>query len=161
MTIITVTTPGGRLSLEQRRRLALTLTDAALIPEVGQAAPAARVGFQVHFRELDPGSMAIGGVLLSDQKTVPDIMTIDVAVMEAVWPPEVRGEVITNLLGAMAAACGQEKPSPAWWVNFRVIDEGSWGSRGRVLSILDLLGSGVFTPERVEAIRGAIGARRP
>ncbi|MCY0927932.1 hypothetical protein OTB20_17290 [Streptomyces sp. H27-H1] len=34
--------PKGRLSLEQRRRLAETLTDAVLVPEVGQFAPAAR-----------------------------------------------------------------------------------------------------------------------
>jgi hypothetical protein len=44
-------------------------------------------------------------------------------------------------------------------VTFRVIDEGSWGSRGGVLSILDLLSSGVFTPERTAAIRAAIGGR--
>ncbi|MNW28996.1 hypothetical protein D3C74_58380 [compost metagenome] len=45
------------------------------------------------------------------------------------------------------------EPSPAWWVSFQVIDEGSWGSRGGVLSILDLLGSGVFTDEKAQAIR--------
>jgi hypothetical protein len=33
---------------------------------------------------------------------------------------------------------------------------GSWGSRGSVLSILDLLSSGVFTPERVAEIRKAL-----
>ncbi|HUG21388.1 hypothetical protein [Piscinibacter sp.] len=39
----------------------------------------------------------------------------------------------------------------------RAIDEGSWGSRGTVLSVLDLLASGVFTPERVAEIRKALG----
>ncbi|WFU44837.1 hypothetical protein QA640_21695 [Bradyrhizobium sp. CB82] len=34
--------------------------------------------------------------------------------------------------------------------------KGSWGSRGGVLSILDLLDSGVFTPARIKAIRDAI-----
>ena len=66
MTIITVTTPEGRLSLEQRRRLAETLTDAVLEPEVGQLAPAARVGFQVVFSERPLDGMAIGGKLLAD-----------------------------------------------------------------------------------------------
>jgi hypothetical protein len=46
-----VNTPKGRLNQEQRRTLAETLTDAVLVPEVGQFAPAARVGFQVHFVE--------------------------------------------------------------------------------------------------------------
>ncbi|MEV7864935.1 hypothetical protein AB0P17_02250 [Streptomyces sp. NPDC088124] len=50
------------------------------------------------------------------------------------------------------------KPSPTWWVTFRVIDEGSWGSDGGVLSVLSLLGSGVFTKEKVKAIRAALGA---
>ena len=35
MTIITVTAPEGRLSVDARRELAVTLTDAVLVPEVG------------------------------------------------------------------------------------------------------------------------------
>ncbi|MDX3102645.1 hypothetical protein ACIBO5_40465 [Nonomuraea angiospora] len=41
-------------------------------------------------------------------------------------------------------------------MNFRVIEDGSWGSGGRVLSILDLLDSGVFTEERAKAVRAAL-----
>jgi phenylpyruvate tautomerase PptA (4-oxalocrotonate tautomerase family) len=159
MTIITVTSPRDRLSLDQRRELAETLTDAVLVPEIGQMALPARAGFQVHFVELDPNAMAIGGRLLSDQADRPDVMTIDVAVMDASWPPPVRAEVIANLLTAVAKVCGQAVPSPGWWVNFRVIDEGSWGSRGAAISILDLLATGVFTAERVTAIRAEIEGR--
>lgn len=153
MTIITVTTPPDRLSQEQRRELAESLTDAVLVPEVGQHAPPARVGFQVHFVELTPDRMAIGGRLLSHQSPMPDVATIDICVMDAAWPKPLRKQVIENVLAAMAKACGQPEPSPGWWVTFRVIDDGSWGSRGRVLSILDLLASGVFTPQRVAEIR--------
>jgi len=39
MTVITVHTPAGRLSLDQRRTLARTLTDAVLVPEVGRFEP--------------------------------------------------------------------------------------------------------------------------
>jgi phenylpyruvate tautomerase PptA (4-oxalocrotonate tautomerase family) len=155
MTIITVTTPENRLSQQQRRVLAELLTDAVLVPEVGHSAPAARVGFQVHFTELSSDRMAIGGRLLSDQTSPPDVATIDVCVMDAAWPDPVRKQVIENVLAAMAKACGMTEPSPAWWVTFRVIDEGSWGSRGRVLSIRELLASGVFTAERIEEIREA------
>ena len=157
MTWITVTAPAGRLGFDQRRTLARTLTDAVLVPEVGQDAPAARVGFQVHFVERALDSIAIGGVLLSDQPH--DIMVIDIAVMNAAWPQEVRRQVIERTLAAMTEACELAAPSPAWWVNFRVIEEGSWGSRGGVLSILDLLDTGVFTSERSAAIRAAAGAR--
>jgi len=69
----------------------------------------------------------------------------------------VRKQVTVNVLAAMAKACGLDRPSPAWWTTFRTIDEGSWGSRGGVLSILDLLATGVFTPERVTEIRKALG----
>ena len=158
MTIITVTTRQNRLSLAQRRVLAETLTDAVLEPEVGQPAPAARVGFQVHFRELAADSMAIGGKLLSDQERPRDIMTVTIAVMDAAWPAQLRAQVIRNVLARLAEACGLPKPSPTWWVNFQVIEEGSWGSRGDVLSILQLLDSGAFTAERIQAIRAAIGA---
>ena len=157
MTLITVNAPRGRLSLEQRRELAETLTDAVLVPEVGQFAPAARVGFQVHFVEREPDMVAIGGRLLADAGPELDVMAVDVAVMDAAWGADVRAEVIERLLAALAAACGLEKPSPAWWVTFRVIDEGSWGSSGGVLSVLPLLDSGVFTDERARAVRAALG----
>ena len=158
MTVITVNTPKGRLSLEERRTLAETLTDAVLVPEVGQFAPAARVGFQVHFVEREPDMMAIGGRLLADTRQGLDVMVIDVAVMDGDWRREVRAEVIERVLTAMAEACGLPEPSPAWWVNFRVIDEGSWGSSGGVLSVLSLLDSGVFTEEKIKAIRTALDA---
>jgi phenylpyruvate tautomerase PptA (4-oxalocrotonate tautomerase family) len=158
VTIITVNTPKGRLGLEERRTLAETLTDAVLVPEVGQFAPAARPGFQVHFVEREPDMMAIGGRLLTDGGAGLDVMVIDVAVMDGDWRREVRAEVVERVLAAMTEACGLTEPSPAWWVNFRVIDEGSWGSSGGVLSILSLLGSGVFTEEKIKAIRTAIGA---
>ncbi|MGW0369096.1 tautomerase family protein [Streptomyces coeruleorubidus] len=158
MTIITVTAPKGRLSQEQRRKLAGTLTDAVLVPEVGQVAPAARVGFQVHFTEREADMMAIGGRLLADTGPDADVMVIDVTVMDGDWRKEVRAEVIERVLAAMAHACGLPEPSPAWWVTFRVIDEGGWGSRGGVLSVLSLLDSGVFTEEKAEAVRAALGA---
>ncbi|MFD6168215.1 tautomerase family protein [Streptomyces coeruleorubidus] len=158
MTIITVNAPKGRLSQEQRRKLAGTLTDAVLVPEVGQGAPAARVGFQVHFTEREADMMAIGGRLLADTGPDADVMVIDVTVMDGDWREEVRAEVIERVLAAMADACGLPEPSPAWWVTFRVIDEGSWGSRGGVLSALSLLDSGVFTEEKAEAVRAALGA---
>ncbi|MCX5240536.1 tautomerase family protein [Streptomyces prunicolor] len=158
MTVITVNTPKGRLSLEERRALAETLTDAVLVPEVGQFAPAARVGFQVHFVERESDMVAIGGRLLADTGPGLDVMVIDVAVMDGDWRREVRAEVIERVLAAMAEACGLPEPSPAWWVNFRVIDEGSWGSSGAVLSVLSLLDSGVFTEEKIKAIRTALDA---
>ncbi|MGC0340008.1 tautomerase family protein [Streptomyces sp. SLBN-8D4] len=158
MTIITVNAPKGRLDLGQRRELAETLTDAVLVPEVGQPAPAARVGFQVHFVERERDMMAIGGRLLSDAGQELDVMVIDIAVMDAAWQPDVRGQVIERVLAALAESCGLEKPSPTWWVNFRVIDEGSWGSSGGALSVLPLLESGVFTEERAKAVRAALGA---
>ncbi|MFF5522808.1 tautomerase family protein [Streptomyces coeruleorubidus] len=158
MTIITVNAPKGRLSQEQRRKLAETLTDAVLVPEVGQFAPAARVGFQVHFTEREADMMAIGGRLLADTGPDADVMVIDVTVMDGDWREEVRAEVIERVLAAMADACGLPEPSPAWWVTFQVIDEGSWGSRGGVLSALSLLDSGVFTEEKAKAVRAALGA---
>ncbi|MFF3332295.1 4-oxalocrotonate tautomerase family protein [Streptomyces sp. NPDC002888] len=158
MTVITVNAPKGRLSQEQRRKLAETLTDAVLVPEVGQLAPAARIGFQVHFVEREPDMMAIGGRLLADAPQDLDVMVIDVTVMDADWRQEVRTEVIERALAAMADACGLTEPSPTWWVNFRVIDEGSWGSRGGVQSVLSLLDSGVFTEEKAKAIRAALDA---
>lgn len=156
MTVITVNAPAGRLSVEQRRTLARTLTDAVLVPEVGRDEPAARVGFQVHFAERDLDQVAIGGTLLADLAEPPDLMMIDVAVMDAAWDRATRAEVIHRLLAALAEACGTEQPSPAWWVNFRVIDDGSWASSGTVLSVLDLLDTGVFTAERADAIREAL-----
>ncbi|MGW1672412.1 tautomerase family protein [Streptomyces sp. NPDC002324] len=156
MTIITVNAPTGRLSREQRRKLAETLTDAVLVPEVGQFAPPARVGFQVHFIEREPDMMAIGGRLLADIGPDADVMAIDVAVMDGDWRQEVRTAVIERVLAALADACGLSEPSPTWWVNFRVIDEGSWGSSGGVLSVLSLLDSGVFTEEKAKIIRAAL-----
>lgn len=150
MTIITVNAPTGRIVRDARAALAETLTDAVLVPEIGQNVPAARVGFQVLFREYDPDMMAVGGKLVAD--TGADAMVIDIAVMEGDWPDETRAEVIRNTLGALADALSLADPSPSWWVTFRVIEEGSWGSRGDVLSIHDLLGTGVFSDAKAKAI---------
>lgn len=157
MTVITLTAPSGRIGAEQRTILAETLTDAVLVPEIGQHVPLARIGFQVHFVDLPATHMAIGGKLVSE--TAADIMVVDVAVMDGDWRREVRAEAIQRILTALASACGMEKPADAWWVNFRVIEEGSWGSRGGVLSVHDLLETGVFTDEKKQAIRAAIPAK--
>lgn len=154
MTVITVRTPAGRLDTAQRRRLAETLTDAVMVPEIGQFVESARAGFQVHFLELAADAMAIGGVLVSDRKL--DILLVDVAVMDGDWPKPVRAEVIRRIFAALAEACGVERAASGWWVNFRVIDEGSWGSRGGVISVFDLLQSGVFTEEKAAAIHAAV-----
>jgi phenylpyruvate tautomerase PptA (4-oxalocrotonate tautomerase family) len=160
MTVITVNTPKGRLTLEQRRLLAQTLTNAVLIPEVGQHAPEARIGFQVHFVEREPDMIAIGGALLSDSPEPADAMVVDVAVMYGAWPREIRAQAIEGVLAALADACGMPAPSPSWWVTFRVIDEGSWASAGRVLSMLLFLDADpehkIFPKERADAIRAAI-----
>lgn len=95
--------------------------------------------------------MAIGGLLIQEHPA--DVMWIDITVMDAAWPKPLRRQVIERVLAAMSEACGMDVPSPGWWMTFRVVDDGSWGSRGTVLSILDLLGSGVFTPPRAEEIR--------
>jgi phenylpyruvate tautomerase PptA (4-oxalocrotonate tautomerase family) len=139
MTFIHVMTPQGRLTSDQRRMLAKTLTDAVLVPEVGKLTPEARRGYQVHFAERPLDMIAHGGELLSDKPS--DVMVIDVV--------------------AMDDACGMKAPSPAWWINFRIIEEGSWGSRGGVLSFLDLLehGASHFSPERTAAIRTALAVK--
>jgi phenylpyruvate tautomerase PptA (4-oxalocrotonate tautomerase family) len=157
VTVITVNGSKGRLDRERCRKPAETLTDAVLAPEGGQFAPAARIGFQVHVVEREPDMVAAGGRLLTGFGQELDVMLVDAAVMDGDWRPEVRAEVIERLLTALADACGLPAPSPAWWVHFRVIDEGSWGSSGGVASILTLLAGGVFTEEKAKMMRAAIG----
>jgi len=84
-------------------------------------------------------------------------MTINIRVMNSVWTKEIRKQVIENVLNKIAEACNMPAPAPTWWVSLEIIDEGSWGSSGTTLSILDLLNSGVFTLEREEAILKAFG----
>lgn len=157
MTMINVNYPVGRISVEQRRLLAEALTDAVLVPEVGQYCPPAREGFQVHFTERPADYMAIGGKLLSDQPE-RDVITINVLVMDGDWPNKVRKEVIENIFGSLTKILEVPEPSPSWWVSFQVIEDGSWGSRGGVLSVLDLLDSGVFTEEKKKAILNNISS---
>jgi hypothetical protein len=151
MTSIILHHPEGRVDLQQRRVLAQTLTDAVLTIECGQMLEAARVGFQVHFRSLPMDCMGIGGRLFVDMPV--DILLLDVAVMDAAWTRQDRVMVIDGLFAALAHGLGVEHPSPTWWIQFRIIEEGSWGSRGGALSILDLLETEAFTPQRAEAIR--------
>lgn len=159
MTIITVNYPKARLSIEQRRVLATTLTDAVMEPEVGRISPEKRRGYQVHYVERDLDMIAHSGALLCDKPS--DVMVIDVAVMDCCWTREVRETVFKNIYAALAAACGMDAPSPTWWINFRVIEEGNWGSRGGTLSflqILDLTGPS-FPQERAAAIRTALAIK--
>lgn len=157
MTIITVTSQIGCINASARAVLARTLTDAVLVPELGQFVASARAGFQVHFRELASDSMALGGQLVA--QCGADVITVDIAVMDGDWAGPDRVEVIRGTLAALAEALGMETPRPEWWVNLRVIDEGSWGSRGAVLSILDLLPFGVFSEGKAAAIRSKFADR--
>ncbi len=159
MTFIHVMTPQGRLNADQRRVLAKTLTDAVLVPEIGRLTPEARRGYQVHFLERPLDMIAHGGELLSDKPS--DVMVVDVVAMDCCWTREDRATVIRNIQTALAEALGMKAPSPAWWINFRIIEEGSWGSRGGVLSFFDLLdqGAAAFAPERAAAIRTALAVK--
>ena len=85
MTVITVHAPKDRLSREQRAELAESLTDAVLVPEVGQFAPAARAAAQAQVVEREPDMLAIGGRLLADAGQDLDVMVIDVTVMDGDW----------------------------------------------------------------------------
>jgi phenylpyruvate tautomerase PptA (4-oxalocrotonate tautomerase family) len=120
MTFIHVMTPQGRLTADQRRVLAKTLTDAVLVPEVGKLTPEARRGYQVHFAERPLDMVAHGGELLSDKPS--DVMLLDVVVMDRCWTREDRATVIRNIHSALAEACGMKAPSPGWWINFRIIE---------------------------------------
>jgi phenylpyruvate tautomerase PptA (4-oxalocrotonate tautomerase family) len=159
MAFIHVMTPQGRLNADQRRVLAKSLTDAVLVPEVGRLVPEARRGYQVHFLERPLDMIAHGGELLSDRPS--DVMVLDVVVMDCCWTREDRESVMRNIFAALTEALGMKAPSPGWWINFRIIEEGCWGSRGGVLSFHDLLDQGgpAFPPERAAAIRTALAVK--
>jgi phenylpyruvate tautomerase PptA (4-oxalocrotonate tautomerase family) len=159
VTVIAVHHRAGRLDVEQRRTLAMALTDAVLEVECGSVEPAARWGFQVHFRSMEADALAIGGQLVVDHAVDPDPIVVDISVMDGSWSSSDRARVIANVGRALCAALGVDAPLPTWWVLFRTVDEGSWGSGGSVVSILDLLDTGLFTPARAEEIRQAIGPR--
>jgi hypothetical protein len=158
VTAIIVNYPSNRIDLAQREKLSLTLTDAVLNVECGQVISAARMGFQVHFRPLAEDHVAVGGVLVS--KSGHDVMLIELIVMDGHWPIEDRKAIISNVYVALCDALNVSEPAPTWWVNFTVIEEGSWGSRGGVLSILSLLDTGAFTAQRADDIRKSIALKK-
>jgi hypothetical protein len=119
--------------------LAVALTDAVLVPEVGRFASAARIGFQVLFVEREPDMMAIGGRLLAGADREPDVL-------HRASPGRAGRRVWAG--GAGTCLVGQ----------LPVIDEDGWGSSGGVASILALLAGGVFTEEKAKMIRAAIDA---
>lgn len=155
MTIITVRSTRGSITREQRSELAWTLTDAVALVECGQITDAARWGFQIHFTELDPDQIAIGGALAADHDSIAPL-TIDIAVMDGHWPPAERAIIIERTFASLGDALGVQAIPPTWWVTFRTIDEGSWGSSGGPLSMATLLDLGVFAPERAKQIRSAL-----
>jgi phenylpyruvate tautomerase PptA (4-oxalocrotonate tautomerase family) len=155
MTIITVRAPEGLIGRDQRAQLATTLTDAVLLVECGQLTDAARWGFQVHFTDLPADHIAIGGALAADLDGI-DPITVDITVMDGHWPPETRTAVIERTFAALTEALDVDAVPPTWWITFRTIDEGSWGSNGNPLSLLPLLDTGLFTTERADQIRHAL-----
>lgn len=152
MTIINVNTLEGRFTIDEKRMLAEKLTDAVMIPEIGQFVAAARVGFQVTFTEFKSENMVVSGKLLSDLDPMPDNINVHVLVMDGDWTVPVRQAVIENIAKALAEVSGLPEPLNSWKSTFQVIDEGSFGTGAGVLSILDLLNSGVFSEEKRQAV---------
>lgn len=152
MTIINVNTLEGRFTIDEKRMLAEKLTDAVMIPEIGQFVAAARVGFQVTFTEFKSENMVVSGKLLSDLDPMPDNINVHVLVMDGDWTVPVRQAVIENIAKALAEVSGLSEPLNSWKSTFQVIDEGSFGTGSGVLSILDLLNSGVFSEEKRQAV---------
>lgn len=68
-------------------------------------------------------------------------------------PDTDRKEVFSSIRAALRAAFNADRPSPVWWIRFRVTGAGSGGSHGGALSILDLLDSGAFTARHAAGIR--------
>lgn len=158
MTIINVNTLEGRFSIEEKSLLAEKLTDAVMIPEIGQFVPEARIEFQVIFSEFKPENMAVSGKLLSDISPVPDNINVHILVMDGAWTKTVRKSVIENIANALADVSGIDKPLNSWKSTFQVIDEGSFGTGPGVLSILSLLESGVFSAEKKSSVLNHINS---
>lgn len=76
--------------------------------------------------------------------------------MDGDWSRTIRGQVIDAVFIVLCDALDVEAPPRSWWVTIRRIEDGSWGSRGSVTSIHDLLGIGVFSDAKIKAIRDAI-----
>lgn len=157
MTMISVRSTKNRLSVTHREQLAMNLTDVVLTVETGKFNEHARVGFQVYFDEFETDNIALAGVLIS--KSGVDAIHVDITVMDGDWPIEDRAQIIKNVYQVLCETLNIDEPSPAWWITFRIIEEGSWGARGKVTSILDLLKSGVFTPEKAKAIEQNINSK--
>ncbi len=157
MTIITVTTVDGLTNEVQRSELARRLTDAVCEIECGKISDQGRSGFQVHLPTLAPDSIAIGGVLAPLRPDI-DIIHLDITVMDGHWPDQLREQIPRTCLAIVADVLGQPKPRSTWWSTFRIVPEGSFGAGGNTISILDLLATGAFTPERSTAIRDAMSA---
>ena len=51
-------------------------------------------------------------------------------------PDTDRKEVFSSIRAALRAAFNADRPSPVWWIRFRVTGAGSGGSHGGALSIL-------------------------
>jgi hypothetical protein len=153
MTFIHVMTPQGRFNAGERRILAKSLTDAVLMPEVGRPVPEVPGPF--------PRTAARHDRAWRRTAQRQAERRHGVVVMDCCWTREDREAVIRNVFAALTEALGMKAPSPGWWINFRIIEEGCWGSRGGVLSFHDLLdqGGAAFPPERAAAIRTALSVK--
>lgn len=160
MTVIAIHSRGNRLDRAQRRELAHLLTLAVMEPELGQTSKAALGGFQVHFRTFATDEVAIGGMLLDDIEDGADLVLVDISVMDAWWPLQLREEVIRNVNAALLRVMGEEHPPRSWWVILRIVEEGSWAAGGRAVSIHDFVDAGLFAPSRAAEIRTHL-PRRP
>lgn len=154
MTMISITSPEGRISAEQRAELAKSLTDAVLDVEIGRHEPLARAGCQIHFNQLPSSQMAHNGQLVSETDT--DLMLVDIAVAEGDWPKSERKRVIEGIYAALVQALNVEEPSKDWWVKMKTVEEGSAATGGNVLSMLDFLELGIFSETKSAAIRKAL-----
>ncbi len=159
MTIMRVSLVGASLTSEKKQHLAGRLISAFSLVEVGQDAPAAHAGFLVHFEDVAPDDLYMGGQPMADAGDSGRAAVVTAQVMAGPWTDEMKAQLFRDIEGVIREEIDMPRNEPGadFWMTITEVPEGAWGYGGKPVSIASL--APVFTEDRQERIRGYLDTR--
>jgi phenylpyruvate tautomerase PptA (4-oxalocrotonate tautomerase family) len=162
MPLIRITSSGIALSVEQRRRLGVELTNVLLEIEGGAGTDRARSLAYVLFEHLPDESWTVGGAMGAEYYAGSTRLMARVEVPAGSLDSRGRARAIRATHAALVTILPDSVSFEGWapWVIINEVPEGNWGGSGEPRTLADIAEHAGVATEVVEILRSSTSANQ-